>query len=196
MARSLHAPDDAPADPERELHLRVRAGDDRALAELVTRYWARIRQWALWECGDLPTADDACQETWLRLSRAAPTLDPDRNVAGWVRSLVRRACQDLVRRDRRWARVPAVPEGVRVGADHDLDVRRGAAQMLAAFATLTPRQREALDLVDRGGLSPAEAADRMGATPATVRALLHQGRKALREAGHPELRDLIAGSDP
>lgn len=186
------APIDA-APTDRALHDRVRAGDPAALTELVTAWWSRLKQWALWESGDPQLADDACQETWLRLSRSAGSLDPDRNVAGWLRTVVRSASRDIAARERRRSRpIPFELDPPPADPDHALDVKRGAARMLDAFAALSPRQREALDLVDRCGLSAAEAAEAMGAAPATVRVLLHQGRTALRCAGHPELRALVS----
>ena len=181
----------ATPEPDRALHDRVRSGDGDALTELVTAFWPRIRQWALWETGDLHTADDACQEAWLRLSRAASQLDPERNVAGWLRAIVRNTCRDLLARERRRTRPIQLPVAPPEGPDRAIDVRRGAERMLRAFADLTPRQREAIDLVDRCGLSPAEAATQMGATPATERVLLHQARGALRAHLDPELHDMV-----
>jgi RNA polymerase sigma-70 factor (ECF subfamily) len=189
--RTAPAPTSAP-DPDRQLHQRVRAGDGDALTQLVTAWWSQLKRWALWETGDVHTADDACQEAWLRLSRSATSLDPDRNVAGWLRTIVRSACRDLAARERRTLRLVDDDRGAPHDPDRELDVQRGAKQMVAAFAALTPRQREALDLVDRCGMSPIEAAEQMGVSHATIRALLHQGRHALRS--HllgSELHDLV-----
>ena len=55
------------------------------------------------------------------------------------------------------------------------------------------RQREIFDLVDLQGLSPAEAAERTGMKPVSVRANLFKARKAIREsllATHPSYREL------
>lgn len=63
--------------------------------------------------------------------------------------------------------------------------------MMRAFVQLTPRQREAIDLVDRQGLAPSEAAKQMESAPGTIRALLHKGRRVLRSALRDELIDLV-----
>lgn len=185
-------PDPAADDPLRALARRVQAGDPRALAELAAATWGELKQWALWEAGDLHVAEEACQEAWVRLVRSARRIDPDRNVRAWLRAIVRNTCRTLLARGRRHARLPEELYGAGPGLDRDLDVRRGAARMLEAFAGLTPRQREAVDLVDRLGLTASEAAVRMGTEPGTVRVLLHQGRHALRShLFASELREVV-----
>ncbi len=103
--------------------------------------------------------------------------------------MVRNCCRDQAKRERRFAR--GVPE-LRIGRDleQDLDIRRGADEVVRALAVLSPRQREALDLVDRRGLTPTEASTQMGAAPGTVRALLFQGRRLLRTT-LLDLHDLV-----
>ncbi len=168
-------------DHERELCVRAKDGDRGALTDLVALYWNQLKQWAMWEVGDMTLADDACQEAWIRITGAVGRLDPERPIAGYLRTIVRNCCRDLASREQRAVR--PVPVLVRQAdpVDRTVDVRRGAERMLRAFENLSPRQREALDLVDREGLSAPEAAARMGAKPATVRVLVHQGRRALRQ---------------
>ena len=64
-------------ETERSICDRARSGDESALGELVALYWTRLKLWALWEIGDMSLADDACQETWVRLTLNIDTLDPD-----------------------------------------------------------------------------------------------------------------------
>jgi len=54
--------------------------------------------------------------------------------------------------------------------------------VLRALATLTPRQRMSLVLTDLLDLPSDEAGRVMGVKPATVRALVSQGRSALRDS--------------
>jgi len=177
-------------DPEHELFVRARRGDRDALQDLARSWWPRIKRWALIEVGDDALADDACQETLIRLVRNIATLDPSRPLGGWLRTVVRNCCRDATRGERRHQQAAPRPSNV-VDLERALDIRRGAERMVRAFATLTPRQREALDWVDRQGLSPTEAASLMEAAPATVRALLHQGRRTLRTALLDDLGELV-----
>ena len=45
--------------------------------------------------GSLSDADDAVQETWLRLARSDP--DEIRNLGGWLTTVVGRVCLDMLR---------------------------------------------------------------------------------------------------
>ena len=172
-------PDDAPSSPE----------------ALGRRYWAQIKAWALYECGDLSTADDICQESWLKLTRTQTRLDPGRNPLAWLRTLVRSTARDLLAKEARMARPVPTRHAHRPDLERAIDLHTGARRALAAFETLSARQREAVDLVDRRGFDTAAAAAEMGVEPGTVRVLLHQGRRALRARlleTDAELRDVVA----
>ena len=177
-----------PSQPE--FLVRAQSGDRDALQELARSWWPRIKRWALLELGDEALADDACQETLVRLMRDAPTLDPARPLGGWLRTVVRNCCRDVRRKERKFLQ-GAPPPGNVIDLERQLDLRRGAGRMMRAFVQLTPRQREAIDLVDRQGLAPSEAAKQMESAPGTIRALLHKGRRVLRSALRDELIDLV-----
>ncbi|MEZ4316892.1 MAG: sigma-70 family RNA polymerase sigma factor [Myxococcota bacterium] len=154
--------------------------DDTSPEALGRRHWAEIKAWALYECGDLSTADDVCQEAWMKLRASRTALDPTRNPLAWLRTVVRSTARDLLARESRMRRPAPVERSTTPDLDRVIDLHRGAREALDAFAALSPRQREAVDLVDRQGLTVSEAADRMEVEPGTVRVLVHQARKALR----------------
>ena len=65
------------------------------LAERFEAHRALLRTVAYRMLGSLSEADDAVQETWLRLERVeADRLD---NLAGWLRTVVTRICLDMLR---------------------------------------------------------------------------------------------------
>jgi RNA polymerase sigma-70 factor (ECF subfamily) len=61
-----------------------------------------------------------------------------------------------------------------------IDAQRAARQLMARHAALSEPLRAALDLVVIDGLSPAEAAEALGVSQATVRVRLHRARRLLR----------------
>lgn len=183
---------DSPPD-DSALIRAAQAGDRGALEALTRRWWPKIRRWCLVELADRALAEDAAQDTLIRVMRSLEGCDPDRPFGAWLRRLVRNASIDAARKRGivlPFDRDPAVPARL----DRAVDLRNSAVHVLEAFAALTPRQRAALELVDRQGLTPTEAASELGVAPGTVRALLHQGRHTLREhlvAHRPELLALL-----
>ncbi|MCA9491616.1 MAG: sigma-70 family RNA polymerase sigma factor [Myxococcales bacterium] len=170
--------------------LRAACGGDRqALGRIAATWWPTMRRWALIETGDPVTAEDASQDALVRLVRYAHTYDPSRPFATWLRALVRHAA-----RDRRPRPAPEPVAEPRPSVERRLDLVRGASLAVEAFTMLSPRQRALLELCDREGLTPAEAAAELGIDPATARVHLHRARHALRArltADHDDLHDLV-----
>lgn len=64
-----------------------------------------------------------------------------------------------------------------------IDAQRAFRALADRHAALSEPLRAALDLVVVDGLTPAEAAQALGVTQATVRVRLHRARRALRDSG-------------
>lgn len=161
---------------------RATRGDREALRRVLDTWWPRMRRWALVGCGDPTAAEDALQEAVVRVLRFIERFDPERPIGPWLRTLVRNTCRDEC--VRRGQPVEPVDEdtfgGDRPSPEHRIDVSRAASAAIAAFAGLSPRQREVVDLVDRQGLTPAEAAAELGLSSGAVRSQLFDARRALR----------------
>lgn len=121
-------------------------------------------------------ADDAWSETFLSALQAYPALPADANVEAWLVTIAHRKAVDLIRAGTRRPpptdRPPPDDAGVpAAGADADL---------VAALATLSPRQREAVAYHYLGGLPYAEVAALVGGTPEAARRAAADGIAALR----------------
>src|SRR6266516_33642 len=81
---------------------RAVAGDERAFAELVTRYQTAVYNLAYRMLGDAGEAEDAAQEVFLRIYRRLATYDQDHRFSTWVLSIASHYCIDLLRRKRPW----------------------------------------------------------------------------------------------
>src|ERR1041385_5033932 len=69
--------------------------DDEFLAEQFEAHRTHLRAVAYRMLGSLTEADDAVQESWLRLSRTeADAID---NLGGWLTTVVGRVCLDMLR---------------------------------------------------------------------------------------------------
>jgi RNA polymerase sigma-70 factor (ECF subfamily) len=180
-----------PRSPETELPFLIRqarAGDPSAFERLAGSYRDRIYRWALVRTGDEDDAEDATQEALVRLHRGLEKFDGRSRFETWLYSVVRSATADVQRRKAKSLRLRArfatwgSPE---TAADplpvvDGLEVRRIGALVKVFLEALPARQREAMDLVDLQGVGQAEAAERLGVSPATLRTHLFRARRAIR----------------
>ena len=175
------------------------AGDDNAFTTLVTRFHPAVFRWSLIFADDPDEAEDIAQEVFVRVHRQIGDYRSDGPLEGWLYRITRRAAAQLRRTRRRRGRLALTPaarplrEVYTTDPGGRVDRQRAATVIRELFADLPRRQREVFDLIDLQGLSPAEAAERMGMKPVTVRAHLFKARKAIRDsllATHPAYGEL------
>ncbi|MDF1561620.1 MAG: RNA polymerase sigma factor [Deltaproteobacteria bacterium] len=87
-----------------------REGDSAAFQEVVLGHAGVVRSVVSRFWKSEFEREDAAQEIWLHLFRQREQLDPERleQVGGWIRTLARSKCIDLLRRQGR--QVPVKPE--------------------------------------------------------------------------------------
>lgn len=158
------------------------------LAEQFEEQRARLRSVAYRMLGSLSDADDAVQETWLRLSgTAAGDVD---NLGGWLTTVTARVCLNMLR-SRKTRREVELPDPV-VGPDDGpspedatmLADSIGLA-LLVVLDTLSPAERVAFVLHDMFDLPFDEIAPLVGRTPTAARQLASRARRRVRGADPP-----------
>src|SRR5262249_18279681 len=129
------------------------------LAEDFERHRARLRAVAYRMLGSMNEAEDAVQESWLRLSRAGD--DPITHLPRWLTTVVARVSLDMLRarRARREDLVDSwLPEPIVVNVDgrspEDEAVLADSVglALLVVLDTLTPSERLAFVLHDMFGV--------------------------------------------
>ena len=174
-------------DLDRTCVSRMSAGDPRALEELYDRHSPILYGLVLRIVGRVADAEEVLQDTWLQAWRRAATWDPARGtVAGWLVTLARSRAIDRIRSvaSRQRAETAAPPPEGRLATDEpaaNVAQRQRQERVSAALATLTPQQREVLELGYFGGLSQSEIAARIGAPLGSVKSWTRQGLTRLRE---------------
>ena len=83
--------------------------EDEWLAEQFEAHRARLRGVAYRMLGSLPEAEDAVQQSWLKLSRA--DTSGVENLGGWLTTVVARVCLDMLR-SRESRREEPLPESI------------------------------------------------------------------------------------
>jgi RNA polymerase sigma-70 factor (ECF subfamily) len=168
---------------EATLIARASAGDHDAFRALVERYQAAVHNLAYRMLGDREEAEDAAQETFVRIYRQLARYDPGRRFSTWALAIATHHCIDQLRRRRPppvplagvvpWARsTEAGPE--RAALDGEA---RDEIQLL--LRRLPERDRAVLVLRYWQGLSGAEIAAALGVPEGTVKTRLYHARKAL-----------------
>jgi len=136
-------------------------------------------------------AEDAVQETWMRLGRT----DTSRieNLDAWLTTVVSRVCLDLLRsprrtRERSWQVMPWTDEPVSAVGDPEAEVEQGdrvATALLLVLDALSPAERIAFVLHDVFGRPFDEVADALGRSPQAARQLASRARRRLHGSGAP-----------
>ena len=162
-----------------ELVRAAQEGDKAALETLARRWWPVLRRWAKLELASADLAEDAVQDAMIRMVRFIDRCDPERPFEAWLRTILRNCAHD-VRGRTKVIEFPVSPTPVPADPTRRMDLDNAARRARQAFERLSPRQREAFHLCEHQGLPPTQAAEQLGVTPGTVRALLYQARKALR----------------
>ncbi|MFA9431548.1 RNA polymerase sigma factor [Egicoccus sp. AB-alg2] len=162
----------------------TRSQREAAFHELVRRHQRRVFAVCLRVLRSPADAEDAVQETFVRLARSATTFRGDAKLSTWLYRVARNVCTDHVRYD---ARRPATPVddvtavGVEPVAEDVLEARETALSVEAALQHLDEQSRLLLLLVAVEGLSYAEAAAAADLPVGTVKSRVSRARVRLGE---------------
>ena len=160
------------------------------LAERFEADRTRLRAVAYRMLGSLSEADDAVQETWLRLSRA--DTSGVHNLGGWLTTLLARTCLDMLRArtSRREEPLdvhlpdPIISRQDRVNPEQQALLAEGIGlALLVVLDTLTPAERVAFVLHDMFAVPFDQIAPIVGRSPAAARQLASRARRRVQAAG-------------
>jgi RNA polymerase sigma factor (sigma-70 family) len=163
--------------------------DAERLAERFEAARPRLRRIALRRLGSSAEADDALQESWLRIGSA--DLAQVANLEGWLTTVVARVCLDALKRRRNRREeltaddprrdVAAVAAGERPEEEALLSDSLGAA-LLILLDALAPAERVAFVLHDMFDVPFDDVAAVVGRTPEAARQLASRARRRVRGA--------------
>ena len=186
--RSLGWMSDYSLAEDTDLVFAIGAGQDAALSVLYDRLHRQCFAFSVRILGTEGDAEEAVQETFVRVWRSAVQYDRSKaGVGSWVLSITRNLCRDeLLRRRRR--RVPQLPtrdDALDLADPERTDVTAERAilgeQVRGALQSLSSEQRSAIELVYFHGLSSQEVGATVGVPAPTVRSRLRLGLLKLGE---------------
>jgi RNA polymerase sigma-70 factor (ECF subfamily) len=193
-----------PDDTDEELIGPLRAGDERAFAELVDRYHASMVRVASTFVPSRAIAEEVVQDTWLGVVRGIGRFEGRSSLKTWIfRILVNRARTTGAKEPRsveldggdglsvdrfgaggEWAEPPGAWSD---DIDDRLSAPAIAAKIKEAVELLPPAQCQVVTLRDIEGLSSIEVCKMLDISEGNQRVLLHRGRSRIRSILETEL---------
>lgn len=165
------------SDDTRNLIRAAQAGDVDAFRLLHNQFVGRAYTVCRRLLADTQKAEDACQETFLKVWQQLPQFRHDSSFGTWVHSIATRCAIDLWRRDR----------GLRLTDDHALEELPDAPQdpgetdAERAIAALPAQARAVFVLFALEGHTHPEIAALLGIAEGTSKAHYHRARTLLKE---------------
>src|SRR5688572_7250648 len=175
--------------PAREERRQGVPGDRQRLAEEFERHRAHLRAVAYRMLGSASEAEDAVQESWIRLGRT--DVNDVVNLRGWLTTVVARVCLDMLRtrtsrrEDPLGENATHVPDPVITRADGDPESDAMLADsvglaLLVVLETLEPAERLAFVLHDVFGMTFDEIAPIVDRSAVAARQLASRARRRVQ----------------
>lgn len=155
----------------------ARAGDARALNELLASSRQDLRRYAEYHCV-INDVEDAVQETLLLASRRLVDLRRAETFASWLFRIVKRECNRMHRGWRMLTNQPIEDSIQPVVTPEPAELRLDISR---AMAVLPPHYRTILLMRDVDGLTLNETAEQLGLALAATKSRLHRARALMRE---------------
>jgi RNA polymerase sigma-70 factor (ECF subfamily) len=185
-------------DPDVQLMLRAKEGDDQAFGQLMAGYQNRLLSIFFHLLRDQGAAEDLVQEVFLRIYRARNGYQPTAKFSTWLFRIANNVASNARRTMGRRKEVPLNSQDSgsmpTVGPNKKKPisdrsslmptrqvVRRETCEMVqTALDTLNERQRMAVLLHKFEGMSYEDIGETMSLSPEAVKSLLARARENLR----------------
>lgn len=156
-----------------------------AFSEIVGRHAHRLHAVCLRVLGSHADAEEAVQETFVRLARSGGGFRGDAALSTWLFRVARNVCTDRVRHDARRPSTPVADVTTAVDApdpdERSAELRAELGDVGRALRGLDDTSRTLLLLVAVDGLSYADAAAATGIAVGTVKSRVSRARLQLGE---------------
>ena len=183
-------------DPDVQLMLRVKDGDDDAFTKLVVRYQDRLVGIFSNLVHDTEAAEDLAQDVFLRIYRAKNGYEPTAKFSTWVFRIANNLASNIRRSKGRRKEVQfstqesgavntrpsedMVKEKSGLMPARQFDQNEVQAIVRQAMESLNDNQKMAVLLNKFEGMSYFDIAEAMEMTPSAIKSLLSRARENLR----------------
>jgi RNA polymerase sigma factor (sigma-70 family) len=160
---------------------RAAGGEERAFAAIFDRYHQPLYRYCAAIVGNSQDAQDALQNTMLKVLRALPGEGREIKLKPWLYRIAHNESIDLLRRRRDTRELGAELVAPGPPLVDELSSRERLRQLLSDLDELPERQRGALVMRELAGLDFAGIATALGTSPAVARQTLYEARLSLHQ---------------
>jgi RNA polymerase sigma-70 factor (ECF subfamily) len=173
------APVTAAAADDRHLAAQCASGDTAVFERIYSKHGERMKSIAYNHLGNVSDAEDAVQETFLKIHRAASTYSGEASFSTWMYRILINTCYDALRKRQRRPEDQEEEGTFERRASNVDDTKRIALRRM--LDSLSEQRRTVFSLFEIEGLSHAEIGDVLGITEANSKWILFSTKKQLQE---------------
>ena len=169
--------------------IQARQGDEEAFTNLVETYQKPVYNLCYRMLGEPEAAEDAAQETFLKVYQNLARYDRERSFATWLLSIAAHHCIDRLRR-RRFSSVSIdeneegqtdLPDRFAPDPESETAKRQEREQLQKCLQSLDPIDRATVVMRYWQDCSEVEIAQALNLTVPAVKSRLHRARRALAD---------------
>jgi RNA polymerase sigma-70 factor (ECF subfamily) len=179
------------ADPdETDLIIRAKRGDKNAFGRLVKRHQKRVLRMVVGMTGDIDSAMDIVQESFIRAYGALDRFEEGKPFYPWLSTIATNLTINFIKKGRREIGLDAVgQEKIKSGADplRGIQLKENDRRLMQAVQELPDQYREVFILRNIEDMSYEDIAARLEISIGTVDSRLYRARRQLLE----KLKDLL-----
>lgn len=166
---------------ERDIWVRFCAGDKGAFRELYDRHYTRMFVWGCkWLKGEEAFVRDTLHDFFIYLWERRSRLTPPANLSAYLLTSFKRRLLDSREKEHLPADIAGLPDVGDEGLAEAEAFSARFALVAGALATLSPAQREVIELRYLQGMTPEQIAAYKKSSLRTVYNLMHRGIAELR----------------
>ena len=178
-----------PVIDEHDLTIAFQQGEKGSYQAIYDRYTLRVTALCKRMLGNHQDAEEASQETFLRVYQALPRFNGRYQLGAWITRIATNICLDHLRaRTRRpelqtpIEELDAEPAGLENHPETMIVQHDDRTSVREVLDQLPPHHRAAIVLRDYEGLSYAEIAEHLEISESQVKALLHRARGGFKKS--------------
>lgn len=166
---------------DERLTRRAVGGDERAFAAIFRRYHQSLYRFCLAIVGNPEDAQDALQNTMIKVLRALPGEERKIELKPWLYRIAHNEAIDLLRRRRETRELDVEQVAPGYGLAEDVATRERLRRLLVDLQELPERQREVLVMRELSGLDFGEIGAALETSGAVARQTLYEARQSLHQ---------------